>query len=354
MSQSVPAAIITRLAATLRPSTKTAARAALRSVGLRQTLCDDVLAATQRLHAARKTRITDRIARHLGYCPVSVKVTGHSYNPVTHKYDGAPIYSYNRERDPRTQPTGRPAVHLPRGGTLAQRLSSVRQNAAIENLRRLIEPHAHGTWTVCLTRYPEDIGIKQSGYYTGEKAGKWSIEATDTVLTVPHDYRIRVLRRGLGFVDGLMTIDAHPLEATGCELYAATWLRRTGAKNATAQRGYIARSGDTSHHADTAEKALAGLRRKAKALATTAALAAADLGQLVQRHASATVRLADATAVGACDPGIRHWCATVGLSYAAGTATLSDVYQAYQREPRPEAHATIVRVLRRLRAVAVA
>ena len=70
---------------------------------------------------------------------------------------------------------------------------------------------------------------------------------------------------------------------------------------------------------------------------------------LFRSFAGVSVSVADAAASGACDYGIRSWCAAVGLDYEAGSAQLSEVYAAYQRQPRAEAHAVILLVLRRQR-----
>ncbi len=69
-------------------------------------------------------------------------------------------------------------------------------------------------------------------------------------------------------------------------------------------------------------------------------------------HAAAPVTLGDARAVGACEYGIKSWCNAVGIDYQAGRTTLGAVLSGYQREPRPEARATVIRVLRRQRTTA--
>jgi hypothetical protein len=63
------------------------------------------------------------------------------------------------------------------------------------------------------------------------------------------------------------------------------------------------------------------------------------------------VHVQDARAVGACEYGIRSWCYATGLqaAYAAGCATLRQVWDAYQAQPRAEARATILAVLKRVR-----
>lgn len=310
---------ITRLAAQAAPQTKVAAKSALKAAGLKQTLADTLLSETDRLTKLRAAKAAARRAL--------------------------------------PQPIARP-VRLP-SGTPAKRLNALRQAAVLATLDKMIDRHTHGTWFCQLTTDPAAVGIRSNQYYTGENAGKWSIQATDTYITVPAEWRVRVQRRGLAIVDGMMTLDAAPLEAHGCELFAATFARRTGAKGVKVERGYIARADAITYHAATADQAISGIAKKRRELALTARLNAADLGALVARCPSARVSVGDARATGACVYGIRSWCAAVGLPVVyedatdtlTGSATLSEVYTAYQREPRPEARATLIRALRRNRAV---
>lgn len=339
------------LAARTRPGTKVAAKAALKAAGLKQTLADALLTATAHLNALRISAKTARTERHLGYCPVDAGARsfywrdrkGQRGNGIaSRKIDG------KRGRNPVRLPAGTPNV----------RLAALRQAAVLATLGRLIDEHAHGEWVCKLTSDPAKVGITSNQYYTGEKAGKWAIQATNTFVTVPADWRVRVQRKNLAIVDGLMTLDASPLEASGCELFAATWARRTGAKNIAIDHGYIARAGAVSYHAATADQALTGLAKKTRELAFSARLNAADLSALIARCPDARVSVGDAKAVGACVYGIRSWCAAVGLNVAydeatktlTGSATLAEVHTAYQREPRPEARAALLRTLRRQRA----
>lgn len=328
-------ASIIRIAATSMAQTQVAAKAALKAAGLKQTLAWEVLAAVSGIETAQKTAPVDRIARKLGYCPVDAS--------VPRWMNSGKIARRQTAANP-----GRKPVRLP-AFTPADRLNAVRTEAVKSAMQRLIDRHAHGEWLVNLTNDPAAVGIKYDQYYTGKKAGKWSIQAADTKITVPADWRVRVQRKGLAIVDGLMTLDTAPMEAHGCELFAATWARRTGAKSVAVDKGYIARADGVSYHGATADQALSGLAKKRRELALSIRLDAADLGDLVAKLASVRVSVGDARATGACEYGIRSWCAAVGLDFEAGSASLAEVYAAYQREPRPEARATLLRVLRRQR-----
>jgi len=343
---------ITRLAAQARPATKVAAKAALKAAGIPQTCADDLLKEVARLSSLRKTARADRIERRLGYCPVDAGARRWKCQDKKGKRgNGIAV------RTPDHGTPGKP-VRLP-SGTPAQRLIPVRQAAVLATLGKLIDKHTHGKWVCTLTADPAKVGVTLDQYYTGEKSGKWRIQATDTFVTVPADWRVRVQRKTLAIVDGLMTLDASPLEAEGCELFAATWARRTGAKNIAIDHGYIARAGAVTYHGATADQAMTGLAKKARELAFSARLAAADLSALVAKCPDARVSVADARATGACVYGIRSWCAAVGLDVAydeatqilTGSATLAEVHAAYQREPRPEARAAILHAMRRQRAL---
>lgn len=70
-----------------------------------------------------------------------------------------------------------------------------------------------------------------------------------------------------------------------------------------------------------------------------------SIREIAARHQPAT----DARAIGACEYGIRSWCARTGISYEAGQATVAEVYAAYQASPAPEARFAILHAARRAR-----
>lgn len=329
-------ASIIRIAATTMAQTQVAAKAALKAAGLKQTLAMEVLAAVRAIEAAQKTAKVDRIDRKLGYCPVR------------------PSYTWDKfKRRDIFGTIGRRPVHLP-ADTVQNRLNALRVEAVKNAMKQMIDRHAHGEWFVNLTADPYAVGIKTRTYFADKQYSKWTIYATDTEITVPADWRLRVERKDLAMLDGLMTLDAAPMEAHGCELFAATWARRTGAKNVAVDKGYIARADGVSYHGATADQALSGLAKKRRKLALSIRLDTGDLGDLVAKLASVRVSVGDARAAGACEYGIRSWCAAVGLDFEAGSATLAEVYAAYQREPRREARATLLCVLRRQRTAVAA
>lgn len=108
----------------------------------------------------------------------------------------------------------------------------------------------------------------------------------------------------------------------------------------TTHRGFIAISSELSFHADSAEQALAGIRRKVTAAGRPhrERLSALDIDidAFVQRYRryDVTVELDDARASGSCEYGIRSWCEAVGLDYEDGEAPLADILTAFQARRR--------------------
>jgi len=368
-----------KLASASRPATKIAARAALKAAGVKQTLADDLLAVTADLKAAAdQARRYTRLHRRLGYCPVDITARRLPY------HYGQPAGNGVKLRAPDHGTPGLRPVRLP-AGTPAQRLDALRRADVAAAYRRIYRAAAHGELSVDLTRDPAAVGIKQAERHEwARKGARYSTRYQDTAITVPAEWRVRVARRGLAAVDSMMTLDAAPIEGApaGIELHAAIWLVQGRGTSVTAQRGVIARTAGLSYHGTDASQALAGLsyhgtdasqalaglKRKQRAAewdatlraaewdATLraaewdATLRAADLSALIEKSGSGiVVSIADARAVGACEYGIKSWCHRTGLPYDAGSATLGQVYDAYRRDPAPEARAAMLHALRRSR-----
>lgn len=251
---------------------------------------------------------------------------------------------------------------LPQGKPIARlhRLIGGQAVTALRGNYRLPVSGDHGDETYSVTTDPAEIGVGQSqstrrDLYRGRYKG-WAASVTDTILVIPHAYLTRVIQRGLLLVDGLLTLDASPMDGAphGVELYHATWVVQGRGYALGATTGYIARQGGISYHGSSAQKALAGLKRKLDAAEWQSVLRTTQLESIIARFAdrmnSLKVCVSDAAAIGACDYGIRSWCHTVDLDYAAGCATLRQVYDAYRAHPRPEARAAILYALRRCRA----
>jgi hypothetical protein len=104
------------------------------------------------------------------------------------------------------------------------------------------------------------IDYKSHGYRKG-------ITSHDITITVHENYEARVHARDLTNPDGLLTLDAEPIEAPdGFEVYRAVWARQGRGLAIDVERGVIARhiASRTTFHstADDPKKAVTGLRRK--------------------------------------------------------------------------------------------
>lgn len=101
--------------------------------------------------------------------------------------------------------------------------------------------------------------------YAGAYKG-WAAKEDHHAITVPKDWRLRVERKGLASLSGMMTLDAHPLIPDGdVHVYAATWARQGRSYDVKVERGYIATLGDEHFHAESAQAAIKGVRRKVRA-----------------------------------------------------------------------------------------
>jgi hypothetical protein len=71
-------------------------------------------------------------------------------------------------------------------------------------------------------------------------------------------------RRGLAVLNGMMTLDAIlvGVEANDVRLLYATWAAQGRGNSINVVNGFIAISNGVSYHADIAESALSGLKRK--------------------------------------------------------------------------------------------
>lgn len=315
-------------------------------------------AAASAIRAARRNRTYRRATAHLGYAPT----VGNC--PPNARAVGAP----GDRRGP-THGTPRPdreRAILPRG-TLEERLQR-RTQRLLRAGSPMREDAAGGTtYSVDLTRDPRQVRYTVTlsanrDTYRGRYKG-WAAREDHHHVTVPHGWLARVHGRGLTVIDGLLTLDAAPLDHApdGIRLYAAVWAEQGRGYEVHTRSGVIALADDgIAYHGLDAEQAVRGLARKLtgrRLSAEWAALSAASIDRFraaVAPHADVLVRVSDARAIGACEYGIRSWCNAVGLDYEAGAATLADVLAGYQRQPAPEARAAIIHALRRARRSPVA
>lgn len=296
-----------------------------------------VEAAAREISQSRRTRGTRRSDRALGYCP-----TG-------------PVWGYTRRGDKRRQPshvTPAKQIKIDRR-PIADRLYSFRCDAisgAIKNYRFDRPPR------VDLTDNPASVGVAQSDYLDWDyyaKSCKYPKKIVSTLITVPAAWRIRVLKRGLAEVGGMMTLDAQEIKGMppGISVFFAVWLAQGRGYELRNERGFIAIAGDIEYHADSIDAAIRGISKKLKTISTNIAinnlLDKHGIEKIISKFPNLTVTISDALATGACEYGIRSWCHAVELDYDAGAAPLADVYTGYQSRPISYARGAIIHALRR-------
>lgn len=238
-------------------------------------------------------------------------------------------------------------------GTLEQRLTAL----IARKLPRTLKSGAAGgsSRTVVLTRDLAQVSYRvrmaeNRDTYKGSYKGYAAAEDHHTI-TVPRAWMARVERRGLAVVDGLLTLDAAPLDAPqGVELFAAVWARQGRGYDAITERGYIARAGRHTYHAASVRAALAGLQRKMEGVV----LAGPSMARLAELHSGVWVSLANVRAIGACEPGILNWVSRTNMQrqFAAGGATVAEIAAGYEVCPAPEARAAVMLAIRAARKAA--
>ena len=314
-----------------------------------------VEAAAAAIRTARRERLYRRATARLGYAPTVANC------PASARPFGLPT----DKRQPTHGTPGKP-VRLP-AGSLEHRLWA-RTTALVWAASPLRSGAAGGTTpAVHLTRDPGAVGYRVSitsnrNTYGGAYKG-WTAREDHHAITVPHGWLVRVHKRGLDLVDGLLTLDAAPLDhaPAGVCLYAAVWAEQGRGFEVHTRRGVIALADDgTAYHGADVDQAVRGLARKLtgrRLSAEWAALAAASSERFraaVAPFADLLVSVSDARAIGACEYGIRSWCNQVGLDYDTGAATLAQVLAGYELHSAPEARAAIIHALRRARRSPVA
>lgn len=269
------------------------------------------------------------------------------------QFNAAPYWG-RRWDDRATRPTN-PRMFPQRvifEGTAQQRLAKRRVKLVADSLSALRRATNGHQTIVGVTQDPAKVGMRVEEGRCRPYGGaykSWTAATTIFRVTVPQDWICRVYHHDLELVDGMATLDASPVEAPeGMTAFAATWVEQGRGFQVHVRRGFIARAGRFSFHANTLDAAIAGVRRKAKL---------ADLGASSPRHATvleraahypdAPVSLADALATGACLYGIRSWCYGVGINPEGDTVPLSRVVEGYRQRPQEEAIRVIAAVCRR-------
>jgi hypothetical protein len=259
-------------------------------------------------------------------------------------------------------PTGRPAIRLP-VGTPAMRLTELRKLTVTEYAQRAFRHGAPGgtKFTVDFADKTTEVAYtihldRNYDVYRGAYKG-WGANVDLHRIRVPADWRVRVERKGLAMLGGLMTLDALPLEApAGIVLYAAVWARQGRGYDVRTDRGFIAVTGGDSFHSDTADGAISGLRRKGRSAPARAAVIA-DMKSAVEAFITKYARCAidvsldDARKSGSCEYGIRSWCASVGIDIDRAQVPMVELLEGFRRMPQTEVRRAVLRAIRRNRSV---
>lgn len=314
-----------KLAAQTNPTTQAKAKEALKSVGLKQSLFCELLAALDAINTARAdkrlSRNLLRISRDKNRAPMSLGYVADFREPKT---------------------TG--------AGGLAKRLDELRKQA----LKAAFSGYrigANDNVEFKLSEDPKAIGVVQIAATDWNKYGGsykgWACNYRITTITAPTTWRLRVAANGLACVDGLMTLDAQKLDSqAGVEVFSATWLVQGRGNEIKSASGFIARGGGFSYHAETYAKAVAGVAKKAKIAADARWFETTNVADVVAKNPDVIVTVKHARRIGACEYGIKSWCSAVGIDYEAGRAPAKDVFAAYMIRPAREARAAILAAIK--------
>lgn len=245
-------------------------------------------------------------------------------------------------------------------GSLSKRLSNLRKKAVIKAAKGCLRYGAAGghSMSVTLTNEPAKVGYEMvmsfnRDTYRGRFKG-WRASEDHHHITVPFDWRTRVLKRGLAKAGGLLTLTAQQLVSHGdIELFHATWVEQGRGFQVNVRQGVIARHGDECFHAENAKKAISGLVRKI-ACANDAAhrgknscyeLTAHDFVRKFERYGQLSVSAGDAYATGACKFGVQSWCEFVGIDLNQKTVSLTRLLEGFLMQPLLEVRRTVLYVV---------
>lgn len=327
--------ILHLLAANEALDTKKAIRTAIREAGLpgRDEYVEAVLNNREEHETQRKNRQKRRNIAH----------TGKAWP--------------TRARKASQQPVVLPA------GTPASRLVEYRRRQVEDVAFSLFRSGAAGgtTFTVKLTDAWENVGYTVSiganwDTYRG-RFKEWRANEDHHEVTLPVRWMTRILRSNLAELDGLMTLDACEI-ASGMpevKLFKAIWARQGKGYSVITEHGFIARKGEMTHHADTAAKALAGLRRKlaqtGQPRRTIQSALDMDVAAFIKRYSrhDCMVSLNDARSSGSCEAGILNWCERVGIDPLRSAVPLSEALEAFSRYPLVEVRLAVMQAVRRHR-----
>lgn len=259
-------------------------------------------------------------------------------------------------------PNGRLPITLPKG-KLLQRLNERRREEFKRYALRLIKNGAPGgsSFEVRFASVTNEVNYSTSlgstyDVYRGAFKG-WRANVDNHNICIPHDWRVRVQRKGIASLGGMLTLDALRLEAPiGIVLYAAVWVTQGRGYALSIERGFIATQGNEHFHADTAENAILGIQAKGRAVAamrTTTTEMNMSINKFSEKYSkfAVDVSLADARNSGSCEYGIRSWCSSVGIDISRVHVPMVELLEAFRKMPLPEVRRTVLHAVRKNRVV---
>ena len=258
---------------------------------------------------------------------------------------------------------------IPRTGqhsTLNQRLFDWRSNAVQAAARDCLRHGAAGGHSMCvaLTNEPRAIGYSvrmgsNRSTYGGSFKG-WEASEDHHTVTVPIDWRSRVMKRGLATLGGMLTLTAQQLMSHGdIELFEGTWVEQGRGYQVKLRQGTIARLGGESFHDEDTQKAIDGVLRKvARAGGNPGRVGKEAYGLTTeefihryQRYGDLQVSARDAYNVGACHFGVSSWCERVSIDLNQGSVQLCRLLEGFTQAPLIEVRRTILHVIAKYRAL---
>ena len=267
----------------------------------------------------------------------------------------------------RTRRAGQPKPALSAGQPKAvtQRLADWRKTAVKVAAKQCLRHGAAGghSMTVELTSDPSAVGYcvamgSNRDTYGGSFKG-WKAAEDHHTVTVPTDWRTRVLKHGLATLGGMLTLTAQQMISHGdVELFEATWVEQGRGFQAKVRHGTIARLGGESFHAENAQEATDGVLRKVKRAGSSprrAMQSAYDLSteafiRRYRRYGDLDVSADDAYSARACEFGVRSWCERADIDFEEGWVILSRLLEGFAQSPLIEVRRTVLHVVAEHRA----
>jgi hypothetical protein len=294
------------------------------------------------------------VLRHNGFSSNSGAVDG-LFGSLKLMLDVREVRAHQRQSTP----------HTCHKSLLLQRLAQCRISAVTAAAKRCLRHGAAGGYSmqVKLTSDARAIDYmvtmaSNRNTYGGSFKG-WQASEDHHKITVPVDWRTRVLKRGLATIGGMLTLTAQQLVSHGdIELFQATWVEQGRGYQVNVRHGTIALLDDESFHAEDPQKAINGVLRKVEQARGSAQPTKRNGYELntqefilrYERYRDLDVHVEDALDVGACEFGVRSWCQRVGIDIEQGFVPLRCLLEGFSQCPLIEVRRTVLHVVAEHRA----